>query len=113
VRNFQARTEPWTAEQIAEHLGVPIRLVRLVLAGLTEARVLSELTTEEDKTAAYQPARAIESLTVREVIELLDRSGLNEIPYGDSPEWDKLAERLALFDRTLRASSVDIALKDL
>jgi membrane protein len=113
AQNFQARTEPWTAEQIAEHLGVPIRLVRLTLSELVEARVLAELKTDEEKTAAYQPALAIASLTVREVIEMLDRSGIDAIAFGESPAWGKLADRLALFDRTLRASEVDVALKDL
>jgi membrane protein len=113
VQNFLAKTEPRTAEQISDSLGVPIRLVRQALSALTEARVLSEVRTEDEKTSAYQPARAIDSLTVREVIDLLDQSGVDTIPYGESPEWEKLAERLNLFNETIRASSVDMALKDL
>jgi membrane protein len=113
VRNFQAKGEPWSAVQISDCLGVPIRLVRQSLSELTEARVLSEVRTEEEKTAAYQPARAIGSLTVREVIDLLDQSGVDAIPYRESPEWEKLAERLGLFNETIKTSSVDIALADL
>jgi membrane protein len=113
VQNFEAKMEPWAAEQISESLGVPIRLVRQTLSELTEARVLSEVRTEEEKTSAYQPARTIESLTVGEVVNLLDQSGVGTIPYGESPEWEKLAERLSLFNETIKASSVDIALKDL
>jgi len=113
VENFLAKTEPWTAEQISNSLGVPIRLVRQALSELTEARVLSEVRTEDEKTTAYQPARTVESLTVREVVDLLDQSGVDRIPYGESPEWEKLAERLTLFNETIKASSVDIALKDL
>lgn len=113
VKNFQEEREPWAAEQVSASLGVPIRLVRETLSRLTDARVLSEVKTETDKTFAYQPARAIESLTVREVIGRLDQSGLDRIPHGESPEWEKLAQRLALFDEALKASSVDIALKDL
>jgi len=113
VQNFLAKTEPWTAEQISDSLGVPIRLVRQSLSELTEARVLSEVRTQDEKTPAYQPARAIESLTVRAVVDLLDQSGVDRIPYGESPEWKKLAERLTLFNETIKASSVDIGLADL
>jgi len=113
VKDFQTGVEPRTAEQISESLGVPIRLVRQTLSELAEARVLSEVRTEQEKTPAYQPARAIDSLTVGEVINLLDQSGVHEIPYGESPEWGRLAQRLALFDEKIRESSVDIALKDL
>ena len=113
VQNFQEESGPWTAEQITDSLGVPIRLVRQTLSELTEARVLSEVRTEEEKTAAYQPARAIASLTVREVIAQLDQNGVDTIPYGESPEWEKLAERMSLFNETIKTSSVDIALADL
>ncbi len=113
VRDFQAAESPRSAEQFAEALGVPIRLIRQVLSELVEARVLSEVGTEAEKTPAYQPARAIESLTAGEVVSLLDRSGSAAIPYGESPDWERLAERLVLFDEKIREPSVDVALKDL
>ena len=113
VRSFQAGEGPWSAEQIAESLIIPIRLVRRIVAELTEARILSEVRTEAAKTPAYQPARAIESLTIGEVIRLLDQSGLENISHKESPEWEILANRLARFDESIRQSSVDVALKDL
>jgi membrane protein len=113
VQDFQTGEAPRTAEQIAELLGIPIRLIRQTLSDLAEARVLSEVKTEEEKTPAYQPARAIEALTVGEVIKLLDQSGIDRIPYAESPEWEKLARRLVLIDEKIRESSVDIAIKDL
>jgi len=113
VRSFQTGGGPWSAEQIAESLRIPIRLVRRIVAELTEARILSEVRTEEEKTPAYQPARAIESLTIGEVIRLLDQSGLDSISHEESPEWEMLSKRLARFDESIRQSSVDIALKDL
>lgn len=78
-----------------------------------EARVFSEVMTDEKGVPAYQPARAIESLTVAEVINLLERSGVDEMPYGESPDWEKLTERLALFEGAIRDASVDVSLKDL
>jgi hypothetical protein len=90
-----------------------VRLVRQVLSELTEARVLSEVTTEEEKTPAYQPARAIDTLTVAEVTILLDESGTDTIPPGKSQDWVKLAQRLALFNEKIRDASVDVVIKDL
>ena len=113
VQDFRAGQSPRSAEQLSEVLAVPIRFIREILSKLVEARILSEVMTDEEGVAAYQPARAIESLTVAEVINLLERSGVDEMPYGDSPDWEKLTERLALFDGAIRDASVDIALKDL
>ena len=113
VQDFQAGESPRTAEQLSAHLAIPIRLVRQVISDLTEARVLSEVTTEEEKTPAYQPARAIDSLTVAEVVNLLDQSGVDTIPSGESRDWAKLAQRLALFKDKIRDSSVDAVIRDL
>ena len=113
VQDFQAGESPRTAEQFSAFLEIPIRLVRQVLSDLTEARVLSGVTTEEEKTPAYQPARAIDTLTVAEVVNLLDQSGVDTIPPGKSQDWVKLAQRLAVFNEKIRESSVDVVLKDL
>jgi membrane protein len=112
VRDFQAGESPRTAEQFSELVEIPIRLVRQVLSELTEAGVLSEVTTETEKTPAYQPARAIDTLTVAEVIIMLNESGADTIPPGKSQDWGKLAQRLALFNEKIRDTSVDVALKE-
>ncbi len=113
VQDFQAGRLPRNAEQLSEVLGVPVRLIRRVLADLTEARILSEVKTEAEKTTAYQPAQAIESLTVGEVIQRLDEAGLSRIPYKGSPEWKRLEQRLALFNRKIREGPEDVPIKDL
>jgi hypothetical protein len=38
---------------------------------------------------------------------------MDNMPYGQSQEWEKLTQRLGLFDEAVRDASVDIALKDL
>jgi membrane protein len=113
VKRFQAQEEPWSAEKISESLEIPIRLVRQLLSELTEARILSEVRPNGRKRCAYQPARAIESLTVLEVINLLDERGIDGIPHGESPLWQKLAQRLTLFNDKIREASADVALNDL
>jgi len=113
VKRFQAQEEPWSAEKISESLEIPIRLVRQLLSELTEARILSEVKINGKKRFAYQPARAIDSLTVLEVINLLDQRGLDIIPHGNSPLWQKLAERLTLFNDKIRESSADVTLNEL
>ena len=113
VQDFQASESPRTAEQFSASLEIPIRLVRQVLSDLTEARILSEVVTEAEKTPAYQPARATDTLTVAEVVNLLDESGTDTIPPGRSQNWVKLAQRLALFKEKIRDSSVDVGIKDL
>jgi membrane protein len=113
VRDFQEGGSPWTAEQFSEFLEIPIRLVRQVLSKLTDAGVLSEVMTEAEKTPAYQPARAIETLTAAEVIIRLNESGTDTIPPGKSEDWAKLVQRLAVFNEKIRDASTDVVLRDL
>jgi membrane protein len=113
VQVFQANERARTAEQFSAFLEIPIRLVRHVLSDLTGAGVLSEVVTEAEKTPAYQPARAIDTLTAAEVIIMLNESGRDTIPAGKSEDWEKLAQRLALFKEKIRDRSTDVLLKDL
>ncbi len=113
VQDFLAGDPPRSAEQFSALLGIPIRLIRLVLSDLTEARVLSEVGTDAEKTVAYQPARALESLTVGEVIRLLDESGLDNIPWKESAEWEGLARRLERFNERVSESPANVAIRDL
>ena len=113
VQDFRAGKSPRTAEHLAEALEVPIRFIRRVLSELVDARILSEVLTDEEGVPAYQPARAIDSLTVVEVINRLLQSGVDEMPYGESQDWEKLSQRLTLFEEAIRNASADIALEDL
>ncbi|MBN1846871.1 MAG: YihY/virulence factor BrkB family protein [Sedimentisphaerales bacterium] len=113
IRNF-CRAEPaWDADRLAADLEIPVRLVRRILADLTAAAVLTEIRSNPQKDPYYQPARDVQHLTVKSVIDALDRNGIDTIPVADSPALQNIRTRLADFDRQIQTTGVDAALKDL
>ncbi len=63
---------PITAAELAEHLGVPVRLAHTVLHDLVRASVLVEVRDEPSRPPAYQPARDPGSVSVVEVARAFD-----------------------------------------
>jgi len=114
VKNFQASRKAWTENQIAEHLEIPIRLVREIVFDLTEAGILSAVRIDDDERSfGYQPARELNDLTVLDVFTLLDGRGLETLPVGNTPELATLSQRMELFRQTIRESSHNLPLKDI
>ncbi|MHC4147867.1 MAG: YhjD/YihY/BrkB family envelope integrity protein [Planctomycetota bacterium] len=113
VKNFCAGEKPRDAQEISEKLEIPIRLARQILYELVEAGVVSEAKTEEDKEVAYQPARDVETLTVKYVIDALEGRGHTEIPVAKSRELERLSDCLEKFGSAVEASGANVALKNI
>ena len=113
VRNFQSNLKPWGAEEIANSLELPIRLIREILFELTASGILSEVRLDDEDAFGYQPGQAVENLTLKEVMEQLDRRGTDSIPLDNASEWDDLAQRLETFGKILQESDANVPLKDL
>ncbi len=62
--------------QIAEHLEIPVRLVRQLLHELMEVGLVVETLSGEKHQIAFQPARSVEHLTDREIFEAYERCGI-------------------------------------
>ncbi len=63
--------------------------------------------------AGYQPARAIETLSVGYVVEALDRRGTDNIPITSSEELEKLSNCLKEFSDARNKSPANMLLKDI
>jgi membrane protein len=113
VQNFCNGAKPSGASQISQKLEIPIRLVREILYELAESGVVSEVKTESDKEAAYQPGRDVEALTVKYVIDALEKRGYSAIPVIKSAEVDKLSDCLDKFGKAVEESPANIALKNI
>ncbi len=113
VGNFSKATEPSTAAQISHELEIPIRLVREILYELTEATVISEVKTAQDRETAYQPAVDTNLLTVKYVVDALEKRGSADIPVAKSEQLKKLEHSLDQFARALENSDANLLLKDL
>ena len=68
VRHFRDQEAPPTAEQLADALDEPVRLVRLLVDHLEQADLVRGVLLRDDKDMAFVPARPVSDLTVGEVL---------------------------------------------
>jgi len=113
VVNFAKGEKPSTATEISHRMDIPVRLVHQILYELTESGIVSDVTTAEYKELAYQPARDINSLTVKFVIEALEKRGVDIVPVTRSAELEKLVATMESFSKMIENSPENKLLKDL
>lgn len=114
VKAFRDAKDPLDAASIAHALSIPVRLTREILEDLTRARLLSEILVEGDERAElFQPAQDLEHITVKKVLDALDRIGASEARIPPDPELRRLQEKLEAFDRLVAQSPDNVRLRDL
>ncbi|MBU0469324.1 MAG: YihY/virulence factor BrkB family protein [Candidatus Omnitrophica bacterium] len=113
IKYFVEGKEPLNAKGISQLLEMPIRLVRDLLYDLSESGVLIEVKTSENKSSAYHPAIYLDQLTIKNVLNMLDERGINDIPIAESKELEKLAQSLNTFDEQNKNSKENWILKDI
>jgi membrane protein len=113
TKNFSQGLQPLTAADIGHRLEAPIRLVRQMLFELVDAGVLSEIKIDDYKEAAYQPARDVCSLTIKDVVDALEGRGVEDIPVVQSKDLQALAENLSALRDSLSKSPANKVLKDI
>lgn len=74
AKKFNQGEKPWSAEGLSQYLNIPVRLINEVLFELCQGKILAEVKGEEIN---YQPAKPIEKILLKEVLEVLRT-------YGDS-----------------------------
>ncbi len=75
IKNFEKGELPLSAQNISEQLKIPVRLVRHLLYELVDCRMLAETPSKHSKEPAFLPARAIQYLTIFEVLDSLNKRG--------------------------------------
>ena len=113
VRNFIAGERPLTASRIANTLGMPSLLVHRIIAEFSSAGFLSAVKTEGGEEAAYQPARDIRSVTVKNVIDSLERSGSVELPFTPPGDFRAISDTLDAFGEAIGRSPGNRLITDL
>jgi membrane protein len=110
AQRFEQGQRPPTLQEIGEQLGVPSRLIVLVIQPLVEARLVLEVGTEAE--TAYAPARPLETITCHDIIETF-RGGRQDLETRDD------AARIPVcheFNRIMdfeRKAATGVTLKDL
>ena len=84
-----------------------------ILDELVESGIVSRVDTKADKAFAYQAARDPEILTIKYVIDALERRGINDIPVSRSEPLQKLSDNLNVFGELIESSPANQRLKDI
>jgi len=120
VRGFCDGRPPETRREIAAGLGLPTAVVRELTDVLAMSGILSRVLPEGDPAArseapetAFQPGRAVDLLTVKAVVDAVERQGCDaEIP-APVPLPEALEEALAEMETAAAASSGNQVLRDM
>jgi membrane protein len=113
VKRFCNGEKPADASVLAHELEIPVRLVRQILYELSESGVLSEVRNGKDKEFAYQPAIDVEKITIKFVIDQIERRGTSDLPVAKSDELDKLANSLRQLGEVIEKSPANVLLKNI
>ncbi len=113
VKHFHQGDKPLTDVEISHQTEGPIRLVRDLLYELVDCGILSEVNSHEYKRSAYQPAWDPNDLTIKDVIDSLEKRGSDEIPLASSEDMERLTEHLVAFNDAIVKSPANVLLKNI
>ena len=113
VKDFAEGRQASTASQISNKLNIPVRLVREVIYELTEARIFSELNSENPRERAFQPSLDINLISVVMIMDRLEETGSEHIAPIESKEYQKLKKILGDFSDIMSESNKNVLLKDI
>jgi len=107
---FHFGRPPFSVEELAEKLDIPVRICRELLEMLTESGYLVQTAGE---IPSYQPACVLENITIKDVLATLKNFG-GDCKIGRlSPGEKALQEILARIDASSSAALSGMTLKDL
>ena len=113
IKNFARGDRPLTDTEISSQLKMPIRLVHSILYDLVESRVIAEARTKEDQKFGYQPARDINTLTIKFVVDAIEQNGTNTLPVARTEEFKALSAAIEKFRDEMETSPANKLLKDI
>jgi len=113
VRDFWLGGKPYTSRQIAHDLEIPIRLVNEILFELVASGLASEVKADEGRGIAYEPARDPDTMTIKNVVDMLEQHGSVDIPVAQTDELRQLSESLKTFGDLIEKSEANRKLKEI
>ena len=113
IKNFSKGDMPVSAIDISNNTKVPVRLVKKIIYDLVECGIVSETIDRRKRDFAYQPACDINILTAKFIIDALEKNGIKEIPFMQTPEINNVSNVLRSMDKVIEESSTNILLKSI
>lgn len=112
VGKFARGEPPLALKQISNTLQIPLRLVRQLLNELLEAGLIVEVSKRRDEESAFQPAKTIEGITIKNVLEVYEQRGDSFLPHSDSWEAQRILKCLKEIEGAVERSPGNILLKE-
>ncbi len=113
ISNFMKGDKPLTPDEISGILHMPNSLTRSLLNELQEVRLVNETESRYSKASAYQPALDIHAISIKMVVERLDKKGMDVMIAKPSSTLDSLKKALAEFYKQIETSKENKLLKEL
>ncbi|MBA2367748.1 MAG: YihY/virulence factor BrkB family protein [Candidatus Protochlamydia sp.] len=100
VEAFVKGEAPLTDRALSHELGMSLNHLQLILEALQSERILSAILFH-DKSIGYQPARAVDTITISRVCDAIDKSHELMASVKESPEIEKIKNYLIEMDEIL------------
>lgn len=114
VKNFMEGKKAMTASEIAKRLDLPVRLARNILNEFLLLEIVNEVKTGgDDREPAYQPAISESKLTIKFVLDKLDRHGVNDMPIQHSHELDNIRGVMDEFDAIIERDKGNVRVSEI
>ncbi len=113
VKNFQNGERPMSSDQLSEALHIPNSLSRNILNDLEDTGLVAAIDSSPAKEYTFQPAIDINAITIRRVLERLDKKGMNVLIAKSTPTLEQIKVTLYKFYDILEGSDHNRLLKDL
>jgi len=113
IKQFQKGEKPLTAEKITHLMQIPFHLASQIIHELVESEVMSETVDHDNHVMAFQPAVDINMLTVKHILDALERRGVHELPVTETAELKTISNTLQTFGDIIEKSSENKLLKEI
>jgi membrane protein len=113
IKNFEEGGDPWNSDLLSHELGIPIRLVNEIVFELSDAGLLAELASDNQKDRSYVPAVDINKITVEYVYTQMEMAGGDHMYVTESEELNRITKIHEHTLHSIRESPSNILLKDM
>jgi membrane protein len=113
AKRFYNHEKPLNAVGISETLDIPSRLTRNILNEFVQTGIFVEVRTETDKEIVYQPGITESQLTVQNILETLEKKGVNELPISDSTEMLHVSALMQQMERAFESEMGHMLVRDI
>ncbi len=113
VEKFAKGKKPLDLKQISNILQIPLRLVHQLLNELLEAGLVVEVSKLRTGESAFQPARTIEGITIKNLLEVYEQRGDSFLPNSECREAQRLSRYLREIEEAIEKSPANVQLKEI